>query len=264
MSKERSKSQISANTLFHYTRKMDYLISILSNEFYPRYCLEESPNIIFGIPRIEMAIPMVCFCDIPLSQVEQHVTKYGSYAIGLSKKWGMHNKINPVLYTYHNSAFANLIAKLWDKPFEELIDASSEYTSQIETFFYYLKPYEGYLWKNGIKKRKKETFYDEREWRYVPYLIENTLTAFESRQWLMREQYLDETARNAFNQRLEGMDVKLNFVPDDIKYIIVKKESERASIRKKLYDIKGSRFSTEVVDVLTTKILSMEQIMEDF
>ncbi|MGP8217720.1 MAG: hypothetical protein ACLQQ4_19275 [Bacteroidia bacterium] len=53
---------ISANTLFHFTPTADILISILKYEFYPRFCLE---NFIVGTKPIEVAFPMVCFCDIP-------------------------------------------------------------------------------------------------------------------------------------------------------------------------------------------------------
>jgi hypothetical protein len=62
---------ISAQTLFHFTKSAEALIGILREEFKPRYCLEDQtvmrhPD---GPNMLELAIPMVCFCDIPLSSI---------------------------------------------------------------------------------------------------------------------------------------------------------------------------------------------------
>lgn len=78
-------NSLSANTLFHYTRSLDNLEGILTNEFSPRFCLE-SLSFHQTMPEREVAIPLVSFCDIPLSQIKSHVRLYGSYAIGLSKE----------------------------------------------------------------------------------------------------------------------------------------------------------------------------------
>src|ERR1700722_14296147 len=100
---------LSANSLFHFTEKRADLISILKNGLYVRYSLENYQGLIEEKEEEEVNLPMVCFCDIPLSQVKRHITTYGSYAIGLTKKWGIKNKINPVIYTYYNSSIANIL-----------------------------------------------------------------------------------------------------------------------------------------------------------
>ena len=46
---------------------------------------------------------MVCFCDIPLSDIAEHTQKYGNYAIGLKKTWAMEQGVTPILYVHDNS-----------------------------------------------------------------------------------------------------------------------------------------------------------------
>jgi len=113
---------ISANTLFHFTDSLDSLINILVNEFHPRFCLEDF-TLVFAqrnppVPDLELAIPMVCFCDLPMSQLQRHLAAYGNYGIGLKKEWGRRNGITPVLYLHHDSLlvskFGQLIAQLRD------------------------------------------------------------------------------------------------------------------------------------------------------
>jgi hypothetical protein len=65
------------------------IAGFLKNDFRPHYCLEDF-NVIFpGEPEdnLSLAIPMVSFCDIPLSQSQQHLDTYGGYGIGLTKEW---------------------------------------------------------------------------------------------------------------------------------------------------------------------------------
>lgn len=68
-------------TLFHYTRTLESLSSILKEGLRVSYSKERISADIF------IAIPMVSFCDIPFECCEEHREKYGRYAIGLNKKW---------------------------------------------------------------------------------------------------------------------------------------------------------------------------------
>jgi len=86
-----------AISLFHFTKSMDVLQTILKEGFWPRYCLEDVQW--QGHDTYEfVAYPMVCFCDIPISRISEHVGFYGSYGIGLTKQWGIKNNLNPVFY----------------------------------------------------------------------------------------------------------------------------------------------------------------------
>jgi hypothetical protein len=99
--------RLSANSLFHFTNNLENLLSILRNEFWPSYNLERLFN-----GQLEIGVPMVCFCDIPLSQVKNHSKYYGEYAIGMKKNWGTKNKINPVFYLCENTAPSNHLQNL--------------------------------------------------------------------------------------------------------------------------------------------------------
>lgn len=102
-------------SLFHYTRRKKDFIGILKNGFSYTYCLEEWGN-------YKKAIPMICFCDIPLSRVNLHKRVYGSFAIALTKKSlcdnpEFQNILHPVWYIRTDSLtqFANFIASLPDE-----------------------------------------------------------------------------------------------------------------------------------------------------
>ena len=88
---------IHPNTLFHFTKKLTNLQSILQNGLRFSYCFEE-----FGDGN-GIALPMVCFCDIPLLRTPQHRKRYGNYMIGLTKDFFRQDttfKLNPVMYRY--------------------------------------------------------------------------------------------------------------------------------------------------------------------
>jgi hypothetical protein len=215
---------ISSDSIFHFTRSKDTLLGILKNEFKPNFCFERC---VLGNKVVKGAYPMVCFCDIPLSQVKEHIGEYyGEYGIGMSKSWADKMGLNPVLYVNKTSHLAAHI--------RELVDISRS-TKELKTsvqktlisILRYIKPFEGnYL--RGKEMPEKIKFYDERELRYVPppEMTNNR------RLFLTEEQYNDLRTRNKFNSIVGRL--KLSFEPDDIKYIIIKNEDEIFSIVNKL------------------------------
>ena len=160
---------ISSETLFHFTDSADKLIGILTNEFLPAFCLENF-NILspFKMKKdmLEYAIPMVSFCDLPLSNIEKHLKFYGEYGIGLRKDWGIRNGLNPIVYLSHESFFKfNLTEVLGIGKRNNRNEAELNKIIQLINF---IKPYEGNIYRKDRYYTKK--FYDEREWRYVPDL----------------------------------------------------------------------------------------------
>ena len=101
---------ISTNSLFHFTEK-EHLLNILENNFLPRYSIENFSN--SKNQEILIGFPMVCFCDIPLSQILDHINTYGKYGIGLFKKWGIKNHAPKFFYTYFDNIQRNTELAKW-------------------------------------------------------------------------------------------------------------------------------------------------------
>jgi hypothetical protein len=244
---------ISSNTLFHFTNSMENLLNILKNDFSPHYCLEVFND-------TEIAYPMVSFCDLPLFLIKKHLKFYGSYGIGLSKSWGILNFISPILYVHNNSLLSkvnldNLSFSANSGKWKLFPKDILAYRQQLYQSF--IKPYEGKAYRNG-KYKNNVRFYDEREWRHI-----TKDPVFRGKGFVMeKEDYLDMGKRSTANTLLANKD-KLNFTPDDIQYIIVKKESEILNIKRKIENLK-EKYSWESVQVLTTRIISSERISEDF
>lgn len=271
---------LSANTLFHFTNSIDNLVGILSNEFYPRYCPEDhsvfhKKQSIFHV-NSKRAIPMVCFCDIPLSQIRNHIRTYGHYAIGLSKAWGIKNKVSPVMYTLPNSNSTTCLKDSFDylvtkfivsigSPFKTNAVSSAdkelaEIVGKLDNIIYYTKPYEG-SFKRGGKLLKKVRFYDEREWRYIPEmaLLRNNKIMTS----IPNDDLLDERVKYDMNANI-SKHCRLSFTPKDIKYIVVRYNAEILGIIDRINEIKSNKYDGDEVKLLKTRIISAEQILEDF
>jgi hypothetical protein len=279
---------LSSNTLFHFTNEKKFLISILKNGLFVRYSLENYQNLINN--KAEIVFPMTCFCDIPLSYVKNHTKTYGRYAIGLTKEWGMKNKVSPVIYSYPNSetteilnyAFDN-IDKFFDieenelknirntknteKVFDHFNKRELELSKKIgsvhnnlSNFLRYLKPYEGRFYRKDNYLKNKVKFYDEREWRYTPtrdFLFEKGI-----KDSYTKDNYIDPVKRRALNIKL-AKHIKLVFEPKDIRFIIVEKDKEIPEMINQLEKIFGSNATLNDLKLLSTRLISMEQILED-
>ena len=110
--------QVTSDTLFHFTTSLKNLKDILSKKFLLTYCHEKY---LLDYETHDSYYPMVTFCDIPLSLAKDHIEKYGSYAIGMTKEWGIKNNLNPVVYIEKDS----LLAKDIQATTDNLIKTSS-------------------------------------------------------------------------------------------------------------------------------------------
>jgi hypothetical protein len=250
-------SNISSNALFHFTSKAEYLIGILTDNFMPRYCFEEvlltEDN---EGKKLCCAIPMVCFCDISLGQINNHIKTYGSYGIGMTKQWGIKNQLNPLIYINQGSTLAESFNKMAKHISEDEFD-NIFIDDEFATLSKFLKPYTGDFERNG-KIIKNVKFYNEREWRFIPDLDNDKKVS----KFMVPNDYNNSVKLAQENKKLQKF--KLEFTPDDIKYIFVKDESEIHPMIEALREIKGGKFDGKTIDLLTSKILTTKQLEEDF
>ncbi len=243
--------RISSSSLIHFTKKKDALKGILNEDFKVKFCLEKIHT---PIGEMFNAIPMVSFCDIPLSGLKEHIEKYGDYAIGLKKSWGQKNGLNPVLYVDKSSSLANnahssLRALLSGKAVSDFTELENNLADVVR----YMKNYEAHLLTQKLDIPDYR-FADEKEWRYVPSINDAKL--------VLNGKYYNGKKKQEVNDQISHL--RLKFKPSDISYIIVKNDSEIGEFIKVLKESKGKNYSYDDVEILMTRIITKEQIINDF
>ena len=94
-------------TLFHFTQSIDVLLEIVQSRCFKASLAME--RLVYKAKTGEtestpdLWVPMVSFCDYKLSEIGHHALNYGYNGLGMSKSWGIRNKMNPVLYVSENS-----------------------------------------------------------------------------------------------------------------------------------------------------------------
>ncbi len=249
---------ISSNSLFHFTAEKKNLLGILEKEFLPRYSFENVKLKSDSFrPGMAQAIPMICFCDISLSQIQNHIKEYGNYGIGMTKEWGIRKKLNPVIYlnsdSYISNSIHDLTTSILDLLDGECTEPLKNTSDKFMNLLNFIKPYEGTSFKNP---KNIVRFYDEKEWRFVPEI------SFDERSSLSLEEFNDTTIINIENSKIENH--KLTFNINDIKYIFINSNSEIHEFVEAIQNIKGSRYTRKEVEILTTKITTIENLKEDF
>lgn len=234
------KKSISSQSLFHFTGSLSILKKILKDQhFLVRECEEHH----WG--GYKFSVPMACFCDIPLSKISSHINQYGCYGIGMSSQWANKKKLCSMIYVRNKSELSNWVNKTLER-----IATHPDDTVNVETLYLLsrIKKYRGKIPnKKGDKTGKEELvfFYDEREWRFVPKKL--TIQDIKIR----KEDELSD---------LQNID-ELPFELLDIKYIIIKNESER----KEMIDaIDKKKSDKKSLNLLKSKILTVQQIEQDF
>lgn len=246
---------LSANTLIHFTESKDVLKKILQENFRIFNCKE---SISFGEKVNIFYVPMVSFCDIPLSEVKDHISKYGNYGLGMTKEWGIRMRLNPVLYMMQTSELSNSYRTAFNyisiaDGIQNVNDWSSEKKSLADVLRY-MKNYEADLIRQN-KTIPNYRFSDEREWRYVPPYTENC-------DMLMRNSYY-EVPKNKDLSDAKLTELRLVFEPNDIKYIIINDDSEIGEFVEHLRRVKGKSYALHDIERLTTRIMTTEQILSD-
>jgi len=252
---------LSSNSLFHFTSRLDTLSLILAGGFYGSFCKEV---LHYKKEAFTLIVLMISFCDIPLKTISLH-TKYGKYGIGLNKDWGIEHQLNPVLYLEKNSALADsLIRSLYtsrsitaiinpqlkqirnkigeitnnknynpvqkNTKLEELQDELRQYDDLANNMrhiihsIFYTKHYSDALERNG-EIINDHRFYDEREWRFLPE-FQSLISSLH-----ISERQYKEWRGDIRKPKPILTNVNLPFRLTDIEYIIVEKKDEIKVIR---------------------------------
>ncbi len=235
-------------SLFHFTRSLQVLLRILEEGFWPRYCLEDirwcSGNVDF------FAMPIVSFCDIPISRLAEHTMFYGKYGIGLTRKWGIKKRLNPVVYLSKGSGASVPLLEMFKNPSDTYPHAKASVMNVMS----FTKPLSGYMKVKG--KRVLKDFYEECEWRYLPYIGPEAKYALLDEDEFNNRKILKDANEE---RRCDGM---LTFTPDDVKYILVKRKQNVVRV----VDFINSRlvhFPAAKIKILSTRVLALEEIARD-
>lgn len=151
---------LSTKNLFHYTN-LSALKGILAEGFRFNEVKEELPIIyqasddpLLRIPdlvRHEFPWQIISFCDILLSQIEDHRKQYGSFAIGLSKDWAISKGVTPVQYVHHYTPYR---MELFNNAKDELLEMNKHggilpyFVKALKDLNHIPKDYDGTALKN--------------------------------------------------------------------------------------------------------------------
>lgn len=233
---------ISANSLFHFTGTLEILQNILEEgSFWPIFCVEYDKGPMENGKYI--AVPIVCFCDLPLTQIQEHTRDYGFYGIGLNKKWGNKKGVSPITYYYSKNSISWTLFKN---------NGNKLTLKEKMRWFSQLKRYYGKTWSLSKGKYINKILYNEREWRYVPKSIEEANSRI----------LVEEVESFSGKEKSEATKkYSIAFGVDDVKYIIVKSDVDKNNL---IQFIRKSAVLSINADALCSKILTLKQIREDF
>lgn len=240
-----------SHTLFHFTKSSNTLKAILSGGYWPRYCLED---VRWVGQRSEdyIAFPMVCFCDIPLSRISEHIVFYGSYGLGMTKEWASQNGLNPVLYLSQvndlsrNLCLLNVYANLLSEDNREKAKKTMRY------IYAHIKPLSGNMivGKHVVVKE----FLQESEWRYVP--CRENVTSY------LKQKDFDSSDILEGANEASLANAKLEFTPKDVKYIFVPADSDIPDLVNFIQE-ELDNFPAADLKVLLSRIISIESVSRD-
>lgn len=228
---------LSSNILWHQTGEEGFYEILKSKRLRYSYCLE---RIIPEFKLKPIAFPMISVSDYPFSEIGNNKWAYGNYCIGFKQSWGVKVGFSPVTYCSCGSRSLQLMNLLLDNALKNDIQSSF---GVVMYLFAHMKFVQAPL-ATKHKKFKNYRFYDEREWRVVPYITETDNS--ELFPFTNEEGYKDFKKKNNDSSLLN---IGVDFQYDDIHYIIVEKEEDIQNTR----DIVGDRIH----------IFTKAEIMED-
>lgn len=237
------------DSFFHFTGCLDNVIGILEKGFIPSYAKEQFIGSRHNVYHIN--IPMVSFTVIPLQQVDRNV--YGTYGIGMVRKWGNKKKLSPVMYYHSNKRF---IVSEYLKDVYIMWEQSSKKSDKRKhaRILGCVKPVVKFKDLGYATGGKRLDNYIEQEWRkFYPSecLTDNEMKTYKS--------------KNGGSKLLCSKSLAFN--ASDVSYIIVPNEEGIKSITSQIMNlnvISGKAVDDNEKKTLVQKVISLEQIKQDF
>ncbi|MBR5824827.1 MAG: hypothetical protein IKY67_11890 [Paludibacteraceae bacterium] len=278
-----------SSSLIHFTDRLEYLKGIIKNGFRFSYCKEEYPKALVNniknkgndrfIPNNfcsnedvcnSVLIPMVSFCDIPLTRSKIHAQKYGYYGVGIDREFArnIYSQLMPVQYM--SSERFQLALNEISIIFTESKNINRQITDSIKLMIGTAKVY------STLRKKKNVLCYEEREWRVIH--SDNGMTKWG---WGLK----DKRTKRAYNDRLhsnsdlaylsfivvedsKGTKIVERYINKLITHIFVKKEDEIPIISEFIMNenntIFGYALSKECRLLLISKLNSFERLTKDY
>ena len=240
----------SANVLCNYMKEQSFLDKILKNRaIIPRYVIE--PVRYLGIEGLDkICFPMTCFCDIPLSKVSSHMSRYGEYGIGLDKNEMLRfHRIQPVHYINSRSPlmddFKEAFRTYYQTDKKPSVREEKLLDYLLSTLFF-MKP----IWEQDIAQDGLVEHYiyqDECEWRFIPS------DHFPKELHLVLLPYeTSEKGKNEYSEVLaKHKECWLHFEWPEVRYIIVPDES---AAKRTISTIRSLDIDDDEMDILISKI----------
>lgn len=246
-------NSINASSLFHFTRRYTSFKGILRDG--PRFSFSFEPippqiiaNFIHPSERqldknsnneYGVAIPMICFCDIPIVRTPNHIKKYGQYMIGVDKGLLLklyNNKLNPVIYVHSDELINsfNVLSEIYketSKTHNELCKTSQPVSDKnvipmLGLRKYSLKHIIGF-YKPMFDEEKKYNYYNEREWRVC---LNDNDGQNDEWKWGITKQEYEEKRKEWNSSFIKDFDSHLTLFEDDIRggitHIVVPSEGK--------------------------------------
>ena len=275
-------SNYRTSSVFKFTKDFELLKKILKNGIIPNYCEED---LSFDSQVFCVGIPVSCFCDIPITLLDEHNSRYGNYGIALSKDWALKNGLSPIMYianpnilrsVYHhfslnhftikylqaqiknNQTDHNLAALFRD--YADLKNAENEHAVNTHIIGY-LKKYQGEYRNKPINN------YEENEWRFLVPDKDGT-EWFWSREDYQKWRFPNGNLNADKPSPSEALKkYTLQYCCEDISYLLVKDEEFKSRLIdyiKGLTTIGGNTATDDDRYNLISKIITLDQVKRDF
>lgn len=210
---------LSSNILWHQTNEKGFYEILKSRKLLYSYCQE---RIIPAFKLKPVAFPMISLSDYPLSEINHNKWAYGNYCIGFKQKWGIEAGFSPVWYCSYGSRGIRqlnlLLAEAIKSDYKPLIGI-------VMFMFANMKLVDSPL-ETKNKTFNQYRFYDEREWRLVPYITETDKAGVLP--------YMTKVDYEKFKEEHNNsslLEIGVEFQYDDISYIIVETDVDVQKVR---------------------------------